>query len=477
MSRPFSTASIKLVVDELSVEPTATVEQVLQKLLCIDDQIDRDFKTLKSDLDTAHEQIASVRADLSHEKSRREQLQKLSEQQAQLIAMLKEELHQLPFAQRADLQDGEKQRERIERIRSMNLNTSDQKENHDYCNKGSVHIGDHLPDREGKETVLASMDSQSLYILLCAREQAYRSQRTLVDRLKSNNQELKSTYDKLWARYQRFYDKKADDEKGVVEINERIEHLSFRVQQAGTDACNVASQVEQRLQLTAKDVHEFHTTWRRLSNFNGNLASPKVGARFSFVDAEIKSEESAEEAGAGQAHVDTPRKVPRDEYDYDEFSHLPDWLSDVRRENEKLDMAGAELLQTLALQQEAHERLRSTVLELTKELERIEPGSVQEIKKCKEDLEKAERDLNGANSMLKEKNSEIADLRRELKKVLAEYEAVSIAHSYSNAELSKIRATNRAKTKLDRQKNELPQRHGTVTTADKHHHRRNHHFR
>lgn len=478
MSRPFSTASIKLVADELSVETTTSVEQVLKKLLHIDSQIDRDFKALESDLGAAHEQIASVRADLSHEKSRREQLQKLSDQQAYLIVMLKNELQQLSLAQHANPQDGEKRRERIVgKAARINLNTSDQKENHNCCNQGSVHIDSSLPDCEDEKAVLANLDSQSLYILLCAREQAFRSQQTLVDRLKSDNQELKATYDKLWARYQRLYDKKAEEEKGIVEVNERIEHLSFRVQQAGTDACNVASQVEQRLQLTAKGVQEFRTTWRRLSKFSEDLASPKAGPRFSFADAEIKSEESVEEVNARQIHVDTPRKVLRDEYDDDEFSHLPDWLSDVRRENEELDLAGAELLQTLTLQQEAHERLRSTVLELTKELERIEPNSVQEAKKCKEDLEIAERDLKEANSTLKERNSEIADLKRELKKVLAEYEAVSIAHSYSNAELSKIRATNRAKTKLDRQKNELPQRHGTVTTTDKHHHRRNHHFR
>lgn len=477
MTRPFSTASIKLVAEEISVEPTTSVEQVLQKLLRIDDQIDRDFQALQSDLDVAHEQIASVRADLTLEKSRREQLQRLSDQQSQLITTLKNELRHLPSVKRSSFYGREKQKENIAREPFANSTTCNQKKNQNCCNESSVLSPNHSPDCAAREAVLANMDPQSLYILLCAREQAYRSQQTLVDRLKADNQELKAAYDKLWARYQRLYDKRSEEGKDVVEFNERIEHLSFRVQQAGTDACNVASQVEQRLQLTAQDVHEFRTTWQRLSSFDGNSTSPSAFPRFSFADAEIKSEESAEELDTRRIHVDTPRKGRRDEYDDDELSQHADWLSDVQRENERLDVAGTELLQTLALQQEAHERLRNTVLELTKELERIGSGSTQEVKKCREDLEKAERDLSDANLIVKTRNSEIADLKRELKKVLSEYEAVSIAHSYSNAELSKIRATNRAKTKLDRQKNELAQRHGTATTSDKHHHRRNHHFR
>lgn len=115
------------------------------------------------------------------------------------------------------------------------------------------------------------------------------------------------------------------------------------------------------------------------------------------------------------------------------------------------DAAAAELLKTIAIQQRAHEKLRTTVAELTKELERIDPRKVRETERLEENLRVTEQRLSETEVEMREKDTEIVELKKQLKKVLAEYEAVSVAHSYSNAELSKIRANGRGKGKHDRQ--------------------------
>lgn len=105
-------------------------------------------------------------------------------------------------------------------------------------------------------------------------------------------------------------------------------------------------------------------------------------------------------------------------------------------------------MRMMAAQQDAHARLRATVHELTAELERIDPRSLADMTQLRSEIVKLEGEVKEMDRRTKKKDSQILDLRRQLTKVSAEYEAISVAHSYSNAELSRIRANSRGRHKL-----------------------------
>lgn len=473
--RPFSTASIRLAAAELAQSPPGDFQSVLDKLQSIDSQIDLDLKHLHADLNEANDRLRAVEADLQDEQTKSKELQTRAATQEETIQMLTRQLR------------------RVHSIKKDNGESDD----------------------EGSRDALEEVDAGSLVVLLKAREEAYRSQGALVKRLKKDNRELRDNYDRLLAKYNRAGSEKevetesahgssnqeevdeitAISEKhpnvrersaqrartpvvhhirpdhiesykenipdpsannvnknGKVARRNKLQHLSLRVKQAGRDANHIAEEVEKRLQMTSEDVQEFQTAWRRFSSGVQGM-----------------------EGLSSESRVSTPRKGSKAVQDEFEDTFEINVMEVVKRENERLNLAGTELMKTLALQQTAHENLRATVLELTKELERIEPEGLKEMKSWKDQLDKAKKDIVAMEEKLERRDKTISALNREIKKVTAEYKAVSIAHSYSNAELSKIRARDKKISKLERQRIEGQSRHGGG--SDRHHHWRNHHFR
>lgn len=456
-TRRFSTAPLQKVADSLTQHSPPPLEALLQKLQLIDGEIDSDFTALKRDLSRTQNQLAE-------EIARREQLSAQQASQAILIKSLKQRLTQL---------NPDPSKPPLKRPASPVSRKRNAAPPPFVCTCGEnrtanmpTNTGDHLPTCELKRAVLRDMAPDALCELLEAREEAYRVQQSLVDRLKGDNKELKETYDKLWERYQVIYSAKglnqetpsATDERTV---DERIEHLSFRVQQAGQAVCNVASQVEKKLQLTAEDVRTFRESFSQSDAPREPQGHVKDSSR---LHREDNQGISADAYSRRNAKPQTLRELSM----RSTISNFDD-IEETRKENERFNEVGIELMHTLALQKEAHDRLRSTVVELTQELERIKQNKMEGIKKSQEQLEAAEIHLDKLTAELKQRNLEIEDLKKQLKKVLAEYEAVSIAHSYSNAELSKIRATNRAKTKYDR--------HVKDGTENVNHHHRKNYFR
>lgn len=446
-TRRFSTAPLQQVADTLTQPSPPGLDALLQKLLHIDGQIDADFTALKKDL-------THTRAQLEQETTRSKQLVETSASQAARISALERQLDRV--------ESNAPQRRPPSPQHNHKRNAGPPpcvctcKENR--SNNVLAEPGEHLPTCELKRAVLKDMSTGALCELLEAREEAYRVQQTLVERLKGDNKELKETYDKLWGRYENVSKKRLVEKKSPPRAEGRIEHLSIRLQQAGQDVCNVASQVEEKLQLTAEDV--------RL--LRGRIENSSFRQDVADADADTSQVSTRRERGSVG---NSDRTLSMAETFTQKMLNTMDRRSttidreQVADENFRLNQAGQELMRTLTLQKQAHERLRATVVELTQELERLEPDKVEEMKKTREQLEAAEVSLEKANAELKQKNVEIDDLKKQLKKVLAEYEAVSIAHSYSNAELSKIRATNRAKVKYDRHPNVVENMH--------HHHRKN----
>lgn len=110
-------------------------------------------------------------------------------------------------------------------------------------------------------------------------------------------------------------------------------------------------------------------------------------------------------------------------------------------------LATDELMRTMALQQDAHAKLRATVQELTEELTRIDPNALADVARLRREAGETQVKMDILDETVKQKDEEIQSLKRQLTKVVAEYDAVSVAHSYSNAELSKIRANDRRREK------------------------------
>ncbi|CAN8064336.1 unnamed protein product [Agarophyton chilense] len=339
--RHFSTKSIKLLADDINSNfAETTVDNFLNTLAKIDAQIHQEFDTIKNDLSVTQRQLGQAH-------SKCDSLQHQNEAYAKKIAQLSTKLAA---------------------VTATNLEPS-------------------------PSTALpASLSAVK------SREKAYHNQQALVQRLKLDNNELRTTYDNLWKRYQNLH-------ATNNHTDNNIEHLSVRLQNAGREACNVSTHVEQRLQITADNINNF-----RQSVTLRPIVAQKL--KQSIID----------------------------EYEQD---------SDTETELNVIGCAAAadELIATLAAQKVAHERLRNTVLELTKELEQGVEKRQQDANKVQLKFESVEHKLKVAQNAVKEKDLEISDLKKQNTKVLAEYEAISVAHSYSNAELSRIRANNRAKTK------------------------------
>lgn len=449
----FSTVPLQKVADSLTQNSPPPLDALLQKLQLIDGEIEADFSALKSDLTRTKRQLAQ-------ETARREKLTQERAAQDGLTKSLKLQV----LRNKAEKQNAFHKRPSSPVSRKRNAIpppfVCTCKENR--SSNLPVDTGDHLPTCELKRAVLRDMAPDALCELLEAREEAYRVQQSLVNRLKGDNKELKYTYDKLWERYEVIHRKKVL-KKNMSSVDERIEHLSFRVQQAGQAVCNVASQVEKKLQLTAEDVRTFRESFRQAPDLR---QFDEVAGLGLCLQARIADESHGRRGDS--ARLTTMHSTR--EYSVRSCTSNFEEVGEARKENDLFNEAGVELMQTLALQKEAHDRLRTTVLELTQELERIKPEKLEGMKKSQEQLEAAEIHLDKVKAELNQKNLEIEDLKKQLKKVIAEYEAVSIAHSYSNAELSKIRATNRAKTKHDRHVKD-----GTENVH--HHHHRKNYFR
>ncbi|KAI0557909.1 hypothetical protein FGB62_195g013 [Gracilaria domingensis] len=279
--------------------------------------------------------------------------------------------------------------------------------------------------------ILATSNPQRLVQLLLARERAYRNPHALVQRLKLDNTELRSSYDNLWSRHPNLHQK---DSQG----DNNIEHLSVCLQNAGRQAFDVATHVEKRLQITAQNINNFRQSVKLRSKVSQDAKQPII-----------------------------------DEYEQD---------SDNETELNVTACATAadELIVTPAAQKVAYDRLKSTVMELTKHLEQGVEKRQQETDEVNKKLDDAENKLKTAQNDIKRKDCEVSDLKKQLTKVLAEYEAISVAHSYSNAELSRIRATNRKKTKerqlLDRNdRHDRP--HALMNASENRNHLRKIHFR
>ncbi|PXF45180.1 hypothetical protein BWQ96_05081 [Gracilariopsis chorda] len=412
----FSTKSIKLLADDIhSNFAAASVDHFLTTLANIDSQIHQQFNVFKSDLAASQAalQAANAKCDALQLDNVRYKAQ-LSALQSELCSVQpSKQPHQPP--------------------EPCSCATADPSA--PAPPKNRLHTGlaaDHLPSCALRIAALANCTPHRLVQLLIARERAFTNQQALVHRLKLDNADLKTTYNNLLTRYQQ---KQHSASNALPAHN--IHRLSQQIQHAGQTACQVASEVEQRLQITARNL----TTFRQSVAPSAPSAPPPTQSTHRIKD-EYDNESDAEHDSHATACV----------------------------------AAADQLISTLAAQKVAHERLRNTVVQLTSELESVAQNK-------KNDTQLLSEKLSTTHSKLAEKDSQIADLKKQLNKVLAEYQAISVAHSYSNAELSRIRANNRAKTK-DRQFNDRHDRHdrydrphGLINGAENRLHHRKIHFR
>lgn len=124
----------------------------------------------------------------------------------------------------------------------------------------------------------------------------------------------------------------------------------------------------------------------------------------------------------------------------------------VFRENERLQKAGSDLVVQVEQQKNAHQKLRDTIAELMTQLQDNAKEREAHDEESSKKMDTLKKQLTMAQSESAQKDLQATTLQRELNKVLAEYQAVSVAHSYSNAELSRLRVTTRANKKADREK-------------------------
>lgn len=463
--RQYSTASIRLLADDMTARlGHSKVDNVLNTLFQIDKQIHDDFNSIKQDLVLARKDADHTRDALRHQISLREKLQSRSDNQNAHIHSLNSQVKKLENALKKNFSDQSQQTKKLTSNYKENkppttntLRTNEilakgcqcrtDKEN----NSTRFRRGGHNDDCMLKTILLMEMTHEGLCDLLLAREDAFRNQQTLVSRLKNDNKQLKETYDHLWSRYQLIHSNKSSvtvSEEGL--FDDKFQHLSIRVQQAGQIACDAASRVEQRLQETTQTVDKFRQSISVSPRFTTSSVDSihTAGSTFSHGTVSSLSHNSRGHAS----------NVVKDEYEADDMLSDSVDTFDMQRlsnshstEGEACVLAGEELLKTLKIQQEAHDKLRATVFELTKELERISPEKISEARQYRQRMEVAEKELGKLKSQFADKDKAVGDLQKQLNKVVAEYEAVSVMHSYSNAELSKIRANNREKAKLERQ--------------------------
>lgn len=337
-------------------------------------------------------------------------------------------------------------------------------------------VGDHAPRCALRVSLLSEVSTPALVDLLLAREDATRNQKLLVERLKVDNGQLRATYDCLSARHAALHSQldetaarlasreqraaatptpsptqaqtqskrnhpgeadgtgpRASEEGGENCAEKRkLSALSHRVREAGRAACDVATRVEQRLRRTVKDVDGLRQSYQR-ATANTTEATKSKPSRRARVNEEFGCGELEGLCTAADGLEGTSASLAADDVD----------------EAVACAYVSHELVAALKQQREAHARLRGTVLELTSELERIDPALLDEARQVRAERDATEKRLKQANGKLKEKEEEVLDLRRQLTKVVAEYGAVSMAHSCANAELSKIRANNRERNKVE----------------------------
>lgn len=574
--RQFSTASLRVLANDIDnhVDPTA-VDSVLRNLANIDRQIHDDFN--------------AVRADLADVRRKHAQAQKDLEQQRTRCAALEQENTTLK-TQLTSISPNNTSVNNHPRSQPL-ASTASKPLSSAICNCRPKHgddkvsprffLRDHAPSCALRCALLAALPPDRLCDLVLAREDAWRNQQILVDRLKLDNRLLCATYDNLWSRYQALHNQRRCDAsdspssslptdnskkisaeesnvksaknthelankspKVTVEPDskvktpakakpseevavpdkriadrprsgkgpanntsgkpnevgnsaeqrkdsavvgaDKLEYLSLRVAHAGKAAVDIASRVEERLKLTARDVSNFRQSLSQaatsqtssLSNSPiAQLRSPTLSMRVTAPTTPrsllARSRNALSISAANIDMIDSPAPTPpsscvpwrrrgvRDEYDTDDLvsefadnnngkqAHAGETQEKKINTENGYEHATDELMRTMALQQDAHEQLRATVVELTAELARIDPALLADASRSHQRAQETQQKLDDAFAELKRKDDEIVDLRRQLTKVIAEYEAVSVAHSYSNAELSKIRANNRERTKHD----------------------------
>lgn len=503
--RQFSTASIRVFADKIDahLNPNA-VDAVLNTLANLDQQIHDDFHALQRDLADAREENDRVTKQFKHLQEQYHTLHQENQVKNRHVDMLTRQLSdalanvQLPSTHPPTLP-----------VHSITQNPLPS-----ASNPAGPHVlsacdcrppsddaspqfftTDHAPDCALRRALLTGSTPHDLCDLLMAREDACRNQKILISRLKDDKKQLKVSYDHLWDRYQVLYETHhPKGDAASATINDQIDHLSVRVQKAGQAAVEVATIVEERLKLTARDVNNFRESFTLSAT---STVAPEVRQIRSPDDSvcTVASQSQSTEIVPDLDSVPTPPRYSRtlrdlrnipDEYDADpslseinfEQSVVPSNSVHPKDDPEGFALVTNELMQTMALQQDAHEKLRATVLELTAELNRIDPKLLNDANQCKQQLQTVEGKLDESTKKLKKRDAEILDLRRQLTKVIAEYEAISVAHSYSNAELSKIRATNREKTRHDRQAKEdyraYPRGHLVLEGVENRHHRKIH---
>lgn len=427
----FSTKSIRLLADDIhSNFAAASVDDFLNTLAKIDSQIHHEFNVLKSDLAASNAALhtANSKCDALHLDNLRYQSQ-LAALHAELGALRPSHPPSHPPS------------------KPPASDTSAPAHSPD-TNPHPAPTAHHLPSAQLRIAALSNCTPQRLVHLLIARERAFNNQQALVHRLKLDNADLKATYNNLLTRYNQKQQQQHHQQQQQQQRPQQqpapeqphahpIHRLSKQIQHAGQTACQAANEVDHRLQITAQNL----TTFRQ-----------SVALRAPSAPAPTK-----------------PSNPIKDEYDND---------SDVEPDSHATACVAAadELISTLAAQKVAHEKLRNTVVQLTAELEAVAHTKTTHTQHLSEQL-------STAQAKLAERDSQIADLKKQLNKVLAEYQAISVAHSYSNAELSRIRANNRAKTK-DRQLNDRHDRHdrhdrphGLINGAENRMHHRKIHFR
>lgn len=459
--RQFSTKSIKILAEDINSQfQSSNVETFLQTLSQIDKEIQQDIDNIKAELAEARIETKDAQNALARQTALREHLQVSLQSHVSEISDLKRRISEL---EQSGKTSPSKPVPSVSSVKTASAQCGCRPSGESQSSQ--FFSGVHEPDCRLRKAMLSDTPPEHLVDLLIAREDAYRNQKILVDRLKLDNGELKATYDTLWTRYQQIYSREAP--KGNA-ADDKIEHLSMRVHQAGQAACVVASKLEERLKLTARDVNTFRQSMSHLADGHTAQGERVISRRHRISRAQA------------------PHRVPScvtavtDEYENDTTIESEGYESSGQDnlDGDEIEIPPGEvdrLLKTLDLQQKAHEMLRGTVDELTRELKRMDPQQMGAAKKCREQLQVTEEKLTKVETRLRKKELEVTELKKQLKKVVAEYDAVSVAHSYSNAELSKIRANNRAKTKVDRLINDRP--HGIGNSSESRPHHRKIHFR
>lgn len=366
-----------------------------------------------------------------------------------------------------------------------------------------------------RRKALATADAATLADLLLAREDACTNQAVLVARLKDDHVRLAATYDALRARYaalramdsggglegctqeENKLTKEEENGLAIIQMDEnngaivstdvphvqdeavasqiqnqtgqdggaasRLRLLSLRASRASRAAGELAEAAALRLArarasrpgdanacsapstLLGTEVGEY--------TLDGLSRIPVGGDGRSSVCAQVPDEYEHDAPTLDTYCIPFPGEVARHDDPSGVQDHVTERSEDEENGNgQRPGSTTDHLLRIMAIQQEAHDQLRATVRELTTELERVDPSLLADAQATRERLSRTEHHLAECLKQGVEKDARIFDLQRELKKVLAEYEAVSIAHSYSNAELSKIRANYRERVKKqDRQ--------------------------